>query len=72
MEIRVTTDMDIEAAMISKYGIVHVYVKCIGFFFLQIFFTSSKCINMAFDSNLCSLLFESQSSLLKQPSYIGF
>lgn len=36
MEIRVTTDMDIEAAMISKYGIVH--VTCIdGFFFYRFF-----------------------------------
>lgn len=38
MEIRVTTDMDIEAAMISKYGIVHVYVKCIDVFFFTDFF----------------------------------
>lgn len=38
MEIRVTTDMDIEAAMISKYGIVHVHVKRIVVFFFTDFF----------------------------------
>lgn len=47
MGIRVTTDMDIEATMISKYGIVHVIVKCIDFCF-----TFSKCINIASDLNL--------------------
>lgn len=31
MGIRVTTDMDIEATMISKYGIVHVIVNVLTF-----------------------------------------